>query len=459
MAAKSPVKDLCEEATCSICLDYFKDPVTIIECGHNFCQACLTQCWRETGTEVSCPQCRKRVQKTNFIPNRQLKNVVEIAKEFQRSASLQEERETEGKGRICEKHQEPLKLFCKNDETLICVVCVTSREHENHKIIPQEEAAQDYKKQIEAERQKTVEEFIQLRQFLDKQENLLLDQMEEVEKEIERKRDWNLTKLSFEFSCLDNMIMEMEMKCRQPANELLQDIRSTLQRCQEKKIFTNSVVFCPPLKWKVWEFCDINPFLQGIRKQFEDTLLSGIQLQKANVTLDRETANPWLILSEDGKSLKCGVNGQDLPDNPKRFITHPFVLGCEEFTAGRHYWEISVGREGNWAVGVARKSVRRKGTSTCDSKDGIWAIWKSTWSLSEGLKRIRVSLNCPGQRLTFFDADTAALLYTYSETSFSGETLLPFFNVDKKGCLTLSGITILEICIPSCLDDPCTELP
>uniref|UniRef100_A0A803SUA6 RING-type domain-containing protein n=1 Tax=Anolis carolinensis TaxID=28377 RepID=A0A803SUA6_ANOCA len=48
MAAASVVQDLCEEATCSICFDYFKDPVTIT-CGHNFCRACLTQSWEKSG--------------------------------------------------------------------------------------------------------------------------------------------------------------------------------------------------------------------------------------------------------------------------------------------------------------------------------------------------------------------------------------------------------------------------
>lgn len=37
------------------------------------------------------------------------------------------------------------------------------------------------------------------------------------------------------------------------------------------------------------------------------------------------------------------------------------MLGREGFTAGRHFWEVTVGGEGDWAVGVARKSVRRKG--------------------------------------------------------------------------------------------------
>lgn len=38
------VQALRDEAFCAICLDYFKDPVSI-GCGHNFCRACLAQMW------------------------------------------------------------------------------------------------------------------------------------------------------------------------------------------------------------------------------------------------------------------------------------------------------------------------------------------------------------------------------------------------------------------------------
>uniref|UniRef100_A0A674JGQ8 RING-type domain-containing protein n=1 Tax=Terrapene triunguis TaxID=2587831 RepID=A0A674JGQ8_9SAUR len=51
-------KTLQDELTCPICLDYFKDPVSL-DCDHNFCRACITQCWG--GIPVSCPQCRETV--------------------------------------------------------------------------------------------------------------------------------------------------------------------------------------------------------------------------------------------------------------------------------------------------------------------------------------------------------------------------------------------------------------
>ncbi|CAM2101567.1 unnamed protein product [Caretta caretta] len=81
----------------------------------------------------------------------------------------------------------------------------------------------------------------------------------------------------------------------------------------------------------------------------------------ANVTLDPDTAHPNLVLSEDLKSGKWEEMQQHLPDNPERFHTEPSMLGCEGFISGRHCWEVEVGDEGSWVVGLARESVRRKG--------------------------------------------------------------------------------------------------
>nr|XP_034960944.1 uncharacterized protein LOC118080122 [Zootoca vivipara] len=471
-----PVRDLCEEATCSICLGYFKDPVIIHECGHNFCRSCLIQCWEKSEGQASCPQCRETVEQSSIRKNQQLANFVEIIKKF---SHLVGKKEAEGKGRMCEKHQEPLKLFCKEDGSPICVVCDRSKEHKSHEVIPLEEASQEFKdqinscldnvrkkreriivlkadtekesqdllKQTDAEREKMVAEFRQMHQFLEEQEKLLLSQMAEVEKEIAAKREEHLARLSGELSSLDSLIWEMEEKLQEPASELLQDIGTFLHRSQAKENLENPpVAFPPALKWRIWDFCDIHPFLEGVMKKFRDTVEYGLQLQKENVTLDPDTAHPILILSEDQKSVREGEVCQDLPDNPERFDTHGNVLGCEEFKEGRHFWEVTVGREEGWEVGVARKSLKRKGELDFDTMEGIWGLgkWDGGYRLccpyedlvpSEEPKRIRVTLNCEGERVSFYDADTAALLHAYPAASFSGETLQPYFYVTDKGNL------------------------
>ncbi|XP_032998248.1 zinc finger protein RFP-like [Lacerta agilis] len=477
-AAGGHIQRLSDEVTCSICLGYFKDPVTIPECGHNFCQSCLIQCFGESEAEASCPQCRERVQRRSLIPNRQLANLVELIENL----SLQGGKEEERNGGVCEDHQEPLKLFCKEDEAPICVVCDKSKEHENHKVIPLKEAFEEYKGEIchcleilrkereeilgypadlekeskdllkltETERLKAVEKFKELHHFLEEQEKHLQNHVEEVEKEIAGRRDEQLARLSRKLSSLERVIKEMEEKRQQPASELLQDVRSTLQRYEKRERPEKPLAFPPELRNRILESCDLNGLVEDTMKQWKDALLFREQIQKdvqsfrnlqrANVTLDPDTAHPKLILSEDRKSVRWGDEEQDLPDNPERFNYRPCVLGCEGFTAGRHFWEVNVESRGYWAVGVARKSVRRKGRFSFRPEEGIWVVEKSGGKYSactspdpsplplrEKPRRIRVTLDYEGGHVSFSDADSGAELYTFSGASFSGETLLPFF--------------------------------
>nr|XP_060616203.1 zinc finger protein RFP-like [Anolis sagrei ordinatus] len=468
MASGDPVKKLCEELACPKCLEYFKQPVMIISCGHNFCQACLDQCWEEKG--ASCPQCRKQVQEGDIKRNWQLANLVEIAKELG-SQKVEEKR------RVCQRHQEPLKLFCKDHEAPICVVCDGSKEHKNHKVIPLDKASKEYKDQIwnfletlkkerekilaykadtaqesqdllektQREKEKTVAAFKHMHQFLDKQERNLLAKIEEIEKEISAKGEEQLARLSEELSSLLKLIQEMEEKHQQPTSELLQDIRSTLQGYKNKEEFETSAAFPPALKWKIWDFCDINPFLEGLMKQFRASLESGLQQEKAHVTLDPDTAHPRLILSEDHRHVAYGDKRKDLPNNPERFNHYTFVLGQEEFTGGRHFWEVLVKNGEKWFVGVARKSVQRKGTFPSFFDAGIWRAGKlggiglpRSLTLREEPKRILVTLNYEGGRVAVYNADSAALIFEFPSASFSGETLLPFFYVNEKTQLELS---------------------
>uniref|UniRef100_A0ACB8EG25 Uncharacterized protein n=1 Tax=Sphaerodactylus townsendi TaxID=933632 RepID=A0ACB8EG25_9SAUR len=49
---------------------------------------------------------------------------------------------------MCEEHQEPLKVFCKEDRAFLCLVCDKSRQHRAHTVLPLEEAAREYKNEI-----------------------------------------------------------------------------------------------------------------------------------------------------------------------------------------------------------------------------------------------------------------------------------------------------------------------
>uniref|UniRef100_A0A8D0G7C3 Uncharacterized protein n=1 Tax=Sphenodon punctatus TaxID=8508 RepID=A0A8D0G7C3_SPHPU len=138
--AAARVKKLQEALTCSICLDCFKEPVTL-RCGHNFCRGCITKCNEES---QACPECREPFQGGELQPNRQLRDVAEITKEI----GLHKEKEP-GMERVCEEHGEALQLFCQEEESPICLVCQLSWEHKDHAAVTVEEAAKDYKDQIQ----------------------------------------------------------------------------------------------------------------------------------------------------------------------------------------------------------------------------------------------------------------------------------------------------------------------
>ncbi|NXT90268.1 TRI41 ligase, partial [Anhinga rufa] len=72
--------------------------------------------------------------------------VLEIAKRLSVQAARGETVDEEG----CKRHREPLKVFCKDDEAFICMICRESRVHRSHTILPVQDAVQEYKGQIEA---------------------------------------------------------------------------------------------------------------------------------------------------------------------------------------------------------------------------------------------------------------------------------------------------------------------
>lgn len=152
----SAARSLQDELTCPVCLEYFNDPVLVAECGHNFCRACVTQCWEDSARRLCCPQCREPVPQRLFRPNRSLGNIVHIVRQLGLPPGPAEPPPgppapapplpaaapsgPPGPPR-CPRHGEPLRLYCVQDRRAVCVVCHLSREHRAHTVLPAEEAA------------------------------------------------------------------------------------------------------------------------------------------------------------------------------------------------------------------------------------------------------------------------------------------------------------------------------
>ncbi|XP_070593731.1 E3 ubiquitin-protein ligase TRIM11-like [Erythrolamprus reginae] len=463
MAGATSLQGLLEEATCSICREYFQDPVLIPECGHNFCRGCLSRSWGTSESEASCPQCRQTFAPRSVLPNRQLARVLEAAKPC--GGPWGEEG-----GSFCPKHREPLKLFCKDHEILICLVCDRSKEHKGDSVIPAEEAFPEYQIKVgdclkahreqkekiatyEGDIEQTVQkmldlfkevkkdvvaEFRELQLWLEVQEKLLLTRMEETEKDIVARKKKGLAKHTEELCSLDHLIQEIEDKLQQPASKLLQDIGSILKKYQAKETYEKPVDLLLEPKWAIWDYSDLPALLKGIMKKLRDTLENGLQLQEENIILDRDTIDSAMFdISEDRKSITRVTKVEAICHSPK-FEFYPYVRGCQKFSTGRHFWEVIVGDATGWNVGVVEMWTGRWHILEREGK--YMAKSPSEWSnlvLTERPTRIRLSLNCEEGKLKFFDARTAALLHTFSNASLVGKILQPCFYMCQGVCMTL----------------------
>ncbi|KAK0138226.1 Zinc finger protein RFP [Merluccius polli] len=109
-------------------------------------------------------------------------------------------------------------------------------------------------------------------------------------------------------------------------------------------------------------------------KKLHDVELKRLQQYEVDVTLDPDTANPQLVLSDDKKQVNDGEEWMDLPDNPERFTLYPYVLTEQSFSSGRFYFEVQAEGKPKWEIGVARMSINRTGRITATPENGYWTI-------------------------------------------------------------------------------------
>ncbi|XP_067865004.1 LOW QUALITY PROTEIN: zinc-binding protein A33-like [Heterodontus francisci] len=455
-----------EEAICPICPDFFTDPVSL-ECGHNFCRSCITQCWEK---EInSCLECREEFPEKQLRVNRTLASLAEKVRKLKLNL---EEKESKFH---CEEHQEELKLFCETDKKLICYTCRDSREHRDHRFLPVKEAVDIYKDRLESsldsltgmksevletelkhKRQVSevreqsssfqthnISQFTKMYQILTEKKQRLLSDLSKQEEILETMGEKNLRKIKGNVDCIVQMFSDLEIQTDQ------QDwlILFKEEACRKRRISEESNTpsgtngelstekFKGPLQYPAWK-----------------EMMDVINPTPASLTLDLNTAHRALILSEDRTSVRVANKVQPLPDTPERFGSLLCVLGSVGFTSGRHYWEVEVGNKTFWSLGVVRESVQRKGDISpnpatgflvmgliCGSYSATTSTSETPLTLSEKPQKIGVYLDYEGRQVSFYNADNMSHLYTFTHT-FT-ERIFPIFspgwNTDGKNSAPL----------------------
>uniref|UniRef100_W5KXE1 NACHT domain-containing protein n=1 Tax=Astyanax mexicanus TaxID=7994 RepID=W5KXE1_ASTMX len=106
----------------------------------------------------------------------------------------------------------------------------------------------------------------------------------------------------------------------------------------------------------------------------------GLNKYGCDFTLDPNTVNPRLSLSEENRRVECRRCGEELqsyPDHPERFDWWEQVLSREGVT-GRCYWEAEWSEERGVEVALSYKTISRKG----DGSDCGFGGNRNSWSLN-----------------------------------------------------------------------------
>uniref|UniRef100_A0AAY4A2D8 NACHT, LRR and PYD domains-containing protein 12-like n=1 Tax=Denticeps clupeoides TaxID=299321 RepID=A0AAY4A2D8_9TELE len=173
-------------------------------------------------------------------------------------------------------------------------------------------------------------------------------------------------------------------------------------------------------------------------------------------TLDPNTANRKLLLSEGNRKVTSVVEKQPYPDHPERFKSWPQVL-CREGVSGRCYWEVE--RSGQMVyIGVTYKGISRRGfcsDSYIGGNNKSWVLIYDNNSYSfrhnsistdipappSSSNRVGVYLDWSAGTLTFYSISSDKLTHLHTFHSTFTEPLYPGFGVlSYKSSLTLCEI-------------------
>uniref|UniRef100_A0A8C1MPU1 Uncharacterized protein n=1 Tax=Cyprinus carpio TaxID=7962 RepID=A0A8C1MPU1_CYPCA len=484
------------ELKCSICLDVFTDPVST-PCGHNFCKTCLNKCWDNNQT-CSCPYCKETFkQRPDLKINTTLREIVDHYKKKspeKKSVTFSEvlcdfceERKLKAlksclvcqssycethlqphfkvaglkkhklmdpvsnlEDYICQKHERPLELFCRDEQTCVCLSCAEV-DHKNHNTVPLEEVnvqqmiqdrikkiqdinhSAEVRKQRNTEKEKAarVELFTDLICSIERCQTEVLEMIELRQKATEKQDQELIEELEEEITELETRNTELDLES---LNRTLTHLQNTLHEKLTQtgasihdKINTqcSTQLFKYNLKWVMTQDIFFNERRLDNKTEGLAIIVWEVSL---DVSLDPDTAHPNLVLSDDGKQVRHGDTEQKLPDKLQRFDTWKF------------YFEVQVQGKTDWTLGVVRESTDRKGKITLNPEDGCWTVNLkkgneyfasadpfTSLCLSETRQRVGVFVDYEEGLVSFYDVESSSLIYSFTGQPFT-DKLYPYFS-------------------------------
>uniref|UniRef100_A0A8C2EUT5 Tripartite motif-containing protein 16 n=1 Tax=Cyprinus carpio TaxID=7962 RepID=A0A8C2EUT5_CYPCA len=394
---------------------------------------------------------------------------------------------------ICHEHDKHLEMYCITDQRCICVLCA-KYEHKNHnsvsaaaqrtekqhqlnetrwsfqqRIQQREKYLQQLRETVESHKrsaQTAVEDseriFTELIRSIERSRSELIRLIRDQEKTAVSRAEERLERLEQEINDLRRRDAELEqLSHTQDHIQFLQSFQSLSAPPESTDVndypFSSLVSFdalresVHQLRHKLEDFCkeelekisDRVTFTDIVPRTRNDFLQYSHQL-----TLDLNTVNEYLCLSETLTQITYTYTEQPYPDHPDRFDV--FQVLCRESVCGRCYWELEW--SGSVLISVSYKSLSTKGWGN----ESVFGYNDQSWSLScspsrcsfihnnivtklpvESIsRRIGVFVDHSAGTLSFYSvSDTMSLIHTV-QTTFT-QTLYPGFLVDYGSSVKL----------------------
>ncbi|XP_062274283.1 nuclear factor 7, brain-like [Scomber scombrus] len=456
--------------SCHVCSETFRDPVSL-SCGHSFCSSCLQKFW-EQAQNKNCPICKRKSSKDSPSINLSLKDLADSFAKNQINDSHEMEEEREKDEVVCDKHPEVPYWFCEDEQRAVCPVCEFSLQ-QSHNVVPVEQAVTDLKGQLKSDlkplqdkRDKYEEikkkyneliehskkqllstekqiraEFNKLHQFLKEEEESRLAALKEEEEHKGKTMSREMKRIQEQISSLSDSISAVEEDLQKHNVSFLSSYKPTQTRARAQSSLSDPQLVSGVL-------IDVAKHLGNLSFRVWEKMKEKVHFSP--VILDPNTAHPRLYLSDDLTSVRKGDTKQQLPDNPERNTNYSNVLGSEGFSSGKHSWEVEVGDNPGWLVGLAKESIDRKGKVGASPAYGFWCLWHNNGKYTNGfnktvtekksLQRIRVQLDYDRGEVSFYDPEDQTHIYTHRDT-FT-EKVFPFFEIGPAGDAKTTDIKI-----------------
>ncbi|KAM6919108.1 tripartite motif-containing protein 16-like [Xenentodon cancila] len=292
---------------------------------------------------------------------------------------------------ICSRHDEVMKMFCRTDQKCICYLCSVD-EHRGHDTVSAAAERTERQREMEVSRQ-------QIQQKIQDREKDVKRLQQEVEA-INQSADQTVEDSEKMFTELISLIQKRSSDVKQQIRsqqetevsrvkeleeKLQQEITDLKSKDAELKLLSNtedhnqfllnypslsplsesthsSSINTRPLRY----FEDVTAAVSEVRDQLQDILRdtwtnisltitdvdvllsdsqpeptsrAGFLKYSCEITLDPNTANTWLLVSEENRKVTLMKQHQSYSHHPDRFSDRYQVLSRESLT-GRHYWEV-----------------------------------------------------------------------------------------------------------------------